>query len=98
MSPVAETCIESLEVTWLVKDKDVSLGLLGPTLRAKVGDTIKITFKNNCGFTTSLHPHGVFYEKNSEGSPYDDGTSEGDPFPKQFAFKHYSMPRLSAAD
>ena len=51
--------------------------MLGPTMRAKVGDTIKITFKNNCKFTTSLHPHGVFYDKGSEGSPYADGTSPG---------------------
>ena len=61
-----------------LQPKDPSLGLLGPTLRAKVGDTIRVVFKNNCGFTTSLHPHGVFYEKDSEGSPYNDGTTGGD--------------------
>ena len=54
---------------------DPSLGYLGPTLRAKVGDTIKIVFKNMCGFTTSLHPHGVLYAKDSEGAAYNDGTS-----------------------
>lgn len=43
-------------------------------MRAKVGDTIKVTFKNNARFTTGLHPHGVLYSKASEGSPYDDGT------------------------
>ena len=52
-----------------------ALGYLGPTLRAKVGDTIKITFKNKCSFSTSLHPHGVLYAKDSEGAPYNDGTS-----------------------
>ena len=51
------------------------LGNLGPTLRAKVGDTIKVTLRNNARFTTSLHPHGVLYAKSSEGSPYADGTS-----------------------
>ena len=55
--------------------KDPSLGMLGPTMRAKVGDTIKVTYKNNARFTTGLHPHGVLYSKSSEGSPYDDGTT-----------------------
>ena len=60
---------------WLFQDKDPTLGYLGPTLRAKVGDTIKINFKNNARWTTSLHPHGVLYAKSSEGSPYNDGTA-----------------------
>jgi len=51
------------------------LGILGPILRAEVGDTIKVVFKNNTDFPASMHPHGVFYEKGSEGSPYQDGTS-----------------------
>ena len=58
-----------------MQDKDPALGLLGPTLRAKVGDTIRIHYRNNVRFTTSLHPHGVLYAKDSEGSPYNDGTS-----------------------
>jgi FtsP/CotA-like multicopper oxidase with cupredoxin domain len=49
------------------------LGFLGPLIRAEVGDTIKVVFKNNLKFRASLHPHGVFYEKQSEGSPYNDG-------------------------
>lgn len=58
-----------------VQDKDPSLGMLGPTFRAKVGDTIRVTLKNNAQFTTSLHPHGVLYSKAAEGSPYNDGTT-----------------------
>ncbi len=50
------------------------LGLLGPVIRAEVGDTIKVIFRNTCPFPTSMHPHGVFYGKGSEGAPYDDGT------------------------
>jgi manganese oxidase len=46
------------------------LGTLGPILRAEVGDTIKVVFKNNTDFPASMHPHGLFYEKGSEGSPY----------------------------
>lgn len=56
----------------------VHLGSLGPVIRAEVGDTIKILFKNNCQIPASLHPHGVFYEKDSEGAPYNDGTSSDD--------------------
>ena len=54
------------------------LGLLGPVIRAEVGDTIRVSFRNNCSFPTSMHPHGVFYTKSSEGAPYDDGTSGAD--------------------
>jgi FtsP/CotA-like multicopper oxidase with cupredoxin domain len=54
------------------------LGILGPLLRAEVGDTFRIVFKNNVSFPASLHPHGVFYDKDSEGAPYDDGTSGAD--------------------
>ena len=50
-------------------------GILGPILRAEVGDTIRILFKNNATRPYSMHPHGVFYKKDSEGAPYDDGTS-----------------------
>ncbi len=50
------------------------LGLLGPVIRAEVGDTIKVVFRNECSFPASVHPHGVFYAKNSEGAPYNDGT------------------------
>ena len=51
------------------------LGFLGPVIHAEVGDTIKILFRNNSPFPATMHPHGVFYDKDSEGSPYVDGTS-----------------------
>jgi FtsP/CotA-like multicopper oxidase with cupredoxin domain len=54
------------------------LGLVGPILQAEVGDTIKVVFKNNGTHPYSVHPHGVFYKKDSEGSPYNDGTSGAD--------------------
>ncbi|MGB9236883.1 MAG: multicopper oxidase domain-containing protein [Terriglobales bacterium] len=50
-------------------------GILGPILRAEVGDTIKITFRNNGTHPYSMHPHGVFYQKDSEGTAYNDGSS-----------------------
>jgi FtsP/CotA-like multicopper oxidase with cupredoxin domain len=54
------------------------LGALGPLIRASVGDTIRVVFRNNVPFATALHPHGVFYDKDSEGAPYADGTAAAD--------------------
>ena len=54
--------------------RDAYLGVLGPVIHAEVGDTIKVVFRNTCAFPTSVHPHGVFYAKSSEGAPYADGT------------------------
>lgn len=54
---------------------DPANGLLGPVIRAAVGDTIRVVFRNTCPFPTGIHPHGVFYAKNAEGAPYNDGTS-----------------------
>jgi hephaestin len=50
------------------------LGILGPTLHAEVGDTIKFVFKNNTTRPLSVHPHGVRYTKANEGAPYNDGS------------------------
>jgi FtsP/CotA-like multicopper oxidase with cupredoxin domain len=54
------------------------LGFLGPLLRASVGDTIRIVFRNQTRFPASVHPHGVLYNKDSEGAPYADNTSGAD--------------------
>jgi manganese oxidase len=48
------------------------LGMLGPVIHAEVGDTIKVVFKNNASRPYSMHPHGVLYAKDSEGSGYND--------------------------
>ena len=50
------------------------LGILGPLIRAEVGDTIQVFFKNNTKLTCSMHPHGLGYAKDSEGAMYNDGT------------------------
>lgn len=50
------------------------MGLLGPIIRGVVGDTLKVTFRNKLQeHDASMHPHGVWYTKDSEGSPYADG-------------------------
>jgi len=54
------------------------LGMLGPPIHAVVGDTVKVVFKNNTPFPASVHPHGLLYDKASEGADYDDGTSGAD--------------------
>lgn len=54
------------------------LGILGPILRAEVGDTIRVVFKNQATRPYSMHPHGVLYLKDSEGADYNDKTSGGD--------------------
>jgi hephaestin len=52
------------------------LGLLGPVIHAEVGDTIQVFFRNNGTQSYSMHPHGVFYEKSSEGAYYNDGAND----------------------
>lgn len=52
--------------------EDEYLGFLGPVIRAEVGDTVKIVFRNNGSHPYSMHPHGVIYEKESEGAGYSD--------------------------
>jgi FtsP/CotA-like multicopper oxidase with cupredoxin domain len=56
--------------------EEAYLGMLGPILHAEVGDTIRVVFKNNATQHYSMHPHGVFYDKDSEGSPYNDGVPD----------------------
>jgi manganese oxidase len=49
------------------------LGILGPLMRAEVGDVIKVVFKNNAKIFGGLHSHGLAYGKDSEGAVYNDG-------------------------
>merc|ERR1719397_1757360 len=51
---------------------------MGPVIRAEVGDTVYITFRNNGSHAYTMHPHGFAYEKDSEGTSYQDGTSGAD--------------------
>lgn len=51
------------------------LGFLGPLIRAQVGDTVRLVFRNHTRHPTSVHPHGVFYDKASEGAASRDGAA-----------------------
>ncbi len=46
------------------------LGILGPIIRAEVGDDILVEFLNRTRIFHNMHPHGLRYDKNSEGSFY----------------------------
>ncbi len=46
------------------------LGILGPVIRAEVGDEIVVEFLNRGSRVHDIHPHGVRYDKDNEGSPY----------------------------
>jgi FtsP/CotA-like multicopper oxidase with cupredoxin domain len=47
------------------------LGILGPVLRGVQGEYLAITFLNRCSEPLSMHPHGVKYDKDSEGAFYE---------------------------
>jgi manganese oxidase len=50
-----------------------SAGILGPILRAAVGDTLKVVFLNRSDRPLSIHPHGVKYTPANEGARYEPG-------------------------
>jgi len=53
-------------------------GILGPMIRAVVGDTIKVVFHNSTAVPLSIHPHGVRYDPADEGALYDPPRGGGD--------------------
>uniref|UniRef100_A0A8C6R8W8 Hephaestin n=1 Tax=Nannospalax galili TaxID=1026970 RepID=A0A8C6R8W8_NANGA len=56
-------------------EEETHLGILGPVIRAEVGDTIEVVFYNRASKPFSIQPHGVFYEKDFEGTAYNGGSS-----------------------
>lgn len=50
-------------------------GLLGPVIRAEVGDSILVVFRNMTSRPYTVHAHGVRYDKASEGAMTLDGTN-----------------------
>ena len=59
---------EYTDATFTVEiPKHPTLGLLGPLLHAEVGDRLEITYFNNASRKFSVHPHGLFYNKDGEG-------------------------------
>jgi FtsP/CotA-like multicopper oxidase with cupredoxin domain len=60
------------------KPQEPYLGILGPTIRGVVGDTLKVHFRNKASQPYSVHPHGVFYTKDNEGAVYGTVRGKGD--------------------
>ncbi|XP_027004663.2 ferroxidase HEPHL1-like [Tachysurus fulvidraco] len=56
--------------------KDAYLGILGPVLRAEVGDTLQLTFLNKADRNYSIQSHGLQYAKLYEGAQYEDDTEK----------------------
>lgn len=55
------------------------LGVLGPIIRAEVGDTVIVHFKNQAlSGSYGMHPHGFRYTKDNEGAHYT-GVNAGQP-------------------
>jgi len=63
--------IEYTDNTFTVpKAQPLWLGILGPIIRAEVGDEVVVEFLNRGQRAHNMHPHGLRYDKNSEGSFY----------------------------
>jgi CopA family copper-resistance protein len=62
----------------------------GPTLKAKVGDTLRVEVTNNLDIDTSIHWHGVLVPNNMDGVPYVNGPpiKAGEIFTYEFPIKH----------
>jgi FtsP/CotA-like multicopper oxidase with cupredoxin domain len=59
------------------KAQPVWLGVLGPVIRAEVGDTVIVHFRNNApSGSYGMHPHGFRYTKDNEGAHYE-GVNSG---------------------
>ncbi|KAJ3085469.1 hypothetical protein HK102_014137, partial [Quaeritorhiza haematococci] len=52
------------------KEKPEHLGMLGPTIRAEVGEVVKVVFKNKASLPYGIHSHGVRYSAADEGAAY----------------------------
>ncbi|HZU33493.1 MAG TPA: multicopper oxidase domain-containing protein [Candidatus Angelobacter sp.] len=55
------------------------LGILGPIIRAEVGDTVIVHFLNRSKRLLSIHPHGLKYTKENEGAVYSVATGHAAP-------------------
>lgn len=48
-------------------EKPKWMGFLGPIISAEEDDTVVVHLKNMASRTYSIHPHGINYNKSSEG-------------------------------
>eukprot|EP00009_Paramoeba_aestuarina_P003457 CAMPEP_0201524008 /NCGR_PEP_ID=MMETSP0161_2-20130828/21056_1 /ASSEMBLY_ACC=CAM_ASM_000251 /TAXON_ID=180227 /ORGANISM="Neoparamoeba aestuarina, Strain SoJaBio B1-5/56/2" /LENGTH=383 /DNA_ID=CAMNT_0047923263 /DNA_START=18 /DNA_END=1169 /DNA_ORIENTATION=+ len=52
------------------EETDPSLGIMGPVIRAKVGDTITVILKNFLDEECGIHVHGLQYKRSQEAEEY----------------------------
>uniref|UniRef100_G3VFK7 Hephaestin n=1 Tax=Sarcophilus harrisii TaxID=9305 RepID=G3VFK7_SARHA len=67
---------ETFQMRTPQSEETLHLGIMGPVIRAEVGDTIEVVFYNRASQPFSIQPHGVFYEKDYEGIVYNDGSHQ----------------------
>jgi len=61
--------VEYTDATFTQRVMDAPrMGIVGPVLRGVVGEYLAVTFRNHSGEPLSMHPHGVRYDKGSEGA------------------------------
>lgn len=49
---------------------NVHLGVMGPIIRAEVGETIEVYFKNKASRPYSMLPHGLYFQNDEDGELY----------------------------
>ncbi|XP_064577770.1 ceruloplasmin isoform X2 [Zonotrichia leucophrys gambelii] len=54
--------------------EEAHLGLLGPVIRAEVGERIRVTFRNKASRPFSIQPHGVRTRRSGAGARFGSGT------------------------
>jgi FtsP/CotA-like multicopper oxidase with cupredoxin domain len=63
--------VEYTDATFTIpKPQPEWLGILGPIIRAEVGDEVVVDFFNRSKRVHDIHPHGLHYDKDNEGSVY----------------------------
>ena len=63
--------IEYTDATFTKKKQQPEwLGILGPIIRAEVGDKVVVDFFNRTREAHGIHPHGLRYDKANEGAMY----------------------------
>jgi FtsP/CotA-like multicopper oxidase with cupredoxin domain len=70
------------------------LGILGPVIRAEVGDEVVVEFLNRGHSSHDMHPHGLHYDKDNEGSLYLPFGKGGQVAPgKRFTYHWFANPQ-----
>jgi FtsP/CotA-like multicopper oxidase with cupredoxin domain len=82
--------IEYTDVSFTVrKPQPAWLGILGPIIRAEVGDTVFVYFRNrSTKGPFGIHPHGFRYDKDNEGAHYLPNPGAGAEVPPGGSFRY----------